>query len=78
MTLNFDLTIGSILLDKTQLLSYLRSEGLHREFMYCEGCNQILNNVKYKRSKDGIAFRCYKKSCPEFHTYISIRRGSFF
>ncbi|KAG0417738.1 hypothetical protein DMUE_6419, partial [Dictyocoela muelleri] len=36
------------------------------------------NEVLYKKSADGIAFRCYKKQCSNFQKYISIRKYSFF
>ncbi|KAG0442460.1 hypothetical protein DMUE_0256 [Dictyocoela muelleri] len=41
-------------------------------------CNNILHQVKYKRNRDGYAFKCNTLRCEEYLKYITIRSYSIF
>ncbi|KAG0438941.1 hypothetical protein DMUE_2776, partial [Dictyocoela muelleri] len=60
------------------IITFLRSFGVLREYIYCDECNNLLHQVKYKRNKDGYAFKCNRSTCSKYQVYISIRKNSFF
>ncbi|KAG0423418.1 hypothetical protein DMUE_6148, partial [Dictyocoela muelleri] len=61
-----------------EIFEILKEKGVIPNYVYCDCCNNILKIVKYKRSVDGIAYRCYKIVCTNKNKYISIRRNTFF
>ena len=60
------------------LLHFFYEKNLLEGTLLCEGYHSILQKVKFKRNRDGIAYRCYLRGKPRKKDYISIRRDSFF
>ena len=78
MNFNYENEFSVIQNDVEKVIEFLRIKGVLHRIIYCEGCNEILKEVAYKRNVDEKAFRCYKKQCLYFLKYISIRKNSFF
>ena len=64
--------------DNRELLTYLRRKGFLKTTILCSECNRILIEMNYRRSVDGVAFVCYRRSCSERKKRISIRKDTFF
>lgn len=60
------------------IINFLRNKGLLYNFLYCEGCSNLLNEVKYEGGIDKIVFGCYKSGCINKNKHISILKNSFF
>ncbi|KAG0424152.1 hypothetical protein DMUE_6107 [Dictyocoela muelleri] len=76
-----NINLEKILLIRSQShmsIEFLKDRGILRRIMYCDGCNGLMKKVIYKRNIDGLAWRCYRKSCSEFLKYVSIRKNSIF
>ncbi|KAG0422853.1 hypothetical protein DMUE_6179, partial [Dictyocoela muelleri] len=61
-----------------EIISFLRDKGVLRSYLYCDTCSRMLHEVKYKRNKDGYAFKCNFSKCEAYQKYVSIRKHSFF
>ena len=61
-----------------EMITELMRTRLLKNEHICPKCNHPCNLVKYKRNKDGYAWRCNFKLCANFKNYYSIREGSFF
>ena len=72
-------TVSELLeLRNEELITKLREVGVLKSCSICIGCGKMLREVKYSRSIDKMAFRCYKRECDYFEKYISIRENSIF
>jgi hypothetical protein len=58
--MHFEELIKNLQTDKNVAITYFRSVGLLNQITTCEGCGNLLREVKSKRHSDGIALRCYK------------------
>lgn len=64
--------------DLEECILFLRRENLILNTMACPECLTICSLVKYKRHKDGQAFRCNNRQCVLFKKYFNIRKNSIF
>ena len=60
------------------LIIHLMSNGFMHNEKVCIEYSQPCSFVKYKRHKDGYAWRCNNRRCIVFKKYYNIRSGSFF
>ncbi|MGL5706783.1 MAG: transposase [Aeromonas sp.] len=58
-------------------LQFLMQKGILKSFKTCPCCGLFEKLVRYKRNKDGFAWRCMTASCFNYKKYSSIRRNSF-
>lgn len=56
---------------------FLRRYGILKQLLRCNSCGTQMNECKYNRSIDGIAFICYTNQCRQYKKYISIRTNSW-
>ncbi|KCZ76524.1 hypothetical protein H311_02473 [Anncaliia algerae PRA109] len=67
-----------IRMNKAETIKYLMSYNFLLKEMRCSFCNSFMNLTKYKKNKDGVAWRCNTASCNYYQEYFSIRINSFF
>ena len=51
MTFNLENELSPILHNQTALIQYLRSKGILKSIVFCDGCGNILKRVKYKKTR---------------------------
>ena len=59
------------------ILNCMGNNYIQKEF-YCKECLESCKLIKYKKSIDSYAWRCYNTKCCKYKFYYSIRDGSFF
>ncbi|KCZ78689.1 hypothetical protein H311_00273 [Anncaliia algerae PRA109] len=64
--------------EKLDLVLYFMELNLLRKSFKCQECGIDCKFVKFKRSLEGYAWRCYEASCLKNRKYYSVRENSFF
>ena len=61
-----------------ELIAYLMVNNFLRKERFCCSCGSQMRLAKFKKVKDGVAWRCHHRQCSKSKDYFSVKEGSFF